>query len=211
MADDKYLPHPLVAELAKGLTRNVDGDLSESGDRLEQAQQNLAVQVSQPPTDEQVAVEDAAIELADEIATNPNLAEVHTFAGFLGGKLDDTTRSTDSTGSTGSTGSVWRLLYLDPKLRTWLLVDQKGIALAKREVADETSPFGTRDHVWVKSDASVSHGEGALQKNEIQARFMRGAFVSAAEFAASVSGGTFSSVTGPACPLTPGCCGIRTR
>jgi hypothetical protein len=199
VADDEYPPHPLVTELAMGLTRNDYGDLSDTGKEFVQAQNNLTT--SRPSKARQEAFDAAARKLAKEIATDANLPELHTFAGFIGAALEDSTGTTD----------FWRLLYLDAKLRTWLLVDQKGIALAKSEVADETSPFGTRDHLWVKSDASVSQGEGGLQTNEIQARFMRGAFVSAAEFAASVSGGTFASVTGPACPLTPGCCGIRTR
>lgn len=201
MADGDYPPHPLVAALAKGLKKDDAGNYSaEAGSPLAKAGTALekARKAGKGESEAQDAF-DAA--LVDAIADDPSLPQLHTFAGFLGGTRDD---------STGSTKSVWRLLYLDPKLRTWLLVNEKSI-LATSRVDDETSPFGTRDHVWMQSDASVSEGEGPLQKDEIQARFMRGAFVSAGQFAASVSSGTFASVTGPACPLTPGCCGIRTK
>ena len=178
MADGDYPPHPLVAALAKGLTRT-DGKLSRERDALEQAESALrqAKQSGEPIAEVQDQIDVAASALADAIATDAALPQLHTFAGFLGGTLDD---------SGGRTGAYWRLLYLDPKLRTWLLVDQKSI-LARAQVDDETSPFGTRDHVWMKSDASVSEGEGAVQKDEIQARFMRGAFVSAGQFAAAVT------------------------
>ena len=139
--------------------------------------------------------------LADALAKDASLGELHTFAGYLGGKVEDEAKTTNTT---------WRLLYLDAKLRSWLLIAQESILLRK-DVPDDTSPTGSRDHIWVQADASVSQGEGAPQKNEIQARFLRGDFVSAGDFAASVAGGTFAPVTGPLCPLTPGCCGKRTR
>jgi hypothetical protein len=199
VADGNYSPHPLVTGLAKGLKADASGKLSpEAGTPLDQALQALQSAAKAKKEQAQEAVD---VALADEIANDPALPELHTFAGFLGGVLDD---------SGGKTGSRWQLLYFDAKLRTWLLVDEKNILL-RSTVDDETSPYGTRDHVWLKSDASVSEGEGAVQTDEIQARFMRGAFVSAGQFAASVSSGTFASVTGPACPLTPGCCGIRTK
>lgn len=139
--------------------------------------------------------------LADALAKVTSLGELHTFAGYLGGVVEDPAKTTDLT---------WRLLYLDAKLRSWLLVGQQNILLRK-DVKDDTSPTGSRDHIWVQADSSVSQGEGPPQKNEIQARFLRGDFVSAGDFAASVAGGTFAPVTGPLCPLTPGCCGKRTR
>src|SRR5215212_7397012 len=138
--------------------------------------------------------------LADELANNPNVPELYTFAGYLGGLVDQV----------DPTGARWQLLYLDAKLFTWLLLNVQTIVLTTND-ADDTSPFGTRDYVWMESDASVSRGEGPIQRNEIQARFLRGAFVSAADFAASVTGGTYAPGGGPAFALTPGCCGIRTR
>ena len=138
--------------------------------------------------------------LADGLAKDASLGELHTFAGYLGGSL----------AGYPDEKPTWRLLYLDAKLRSWLLVSQDSILLRK-DVPDATSPTGSRDHIWVKADASVSQGEGPPQNNEIQARFLRGDFVSAGDFAAAVAGGTFAPVTGPLCPLTPGCCGKRTR
>lgn len=172
MPDEPYPPHELVIELARVLTAK--------GKRGE--------------TD--------AMKLANDLANDPSLGELYTFAGYLGGILNDDSRTIRET--------TWRLLYLDAKLRSWLLVGQDSILL-RRDVKDDTSPSGRRDHIWVKADASVSQGEGPPQKNEIQARFLRGDFVSAGDFAASVSGGTFAPVTGPLCPLTPGCCGKKTK
>ena len=202
MADEEFPPHPLVAGLAKGLKKESDdGALTGAAQEFDQAQQAQRRQeLGDDGATAQADIDAAAVVLANEIANDPNLPEIHTFAGFLGGTLADS----------GPTQSSWRLLYLDPKLRTWLLVDQKNILL-RQEVRDETSPFGSRDHVWMKSDASVSQGEGAPRRNEVQARFLRGDFVSAGDFAASVTGGTFAPPTGPLCPLTPGCCGKKTK
>jgi hypothetical protein len=202
VADGIYEPHPLVVELAAKLTKGA-ATPSQARTTFEAAVQAMkAVEASGAPTDsEQDALNKAATGLANEIANDPALPELHTFAGYLGGIVKDATNTTRTT---------WQLLYLDAKLRSWLLVGQESILLRK-DVKDDTSPSGSRDHVWVKADASVSQGEGPPQKNEIQARFLRGDFVSAGDFAASVTGGTYAPVTGPMCPLTPGCCGRRTR
>ena len=203
MPDGTYPPHPIVSELAKELKRKADGTLSQEGNDLEQAEQALkaAKAAKQATKTKQQAVDTAAMALADKIANDPSLPELYTFAGYLGGVVADETKTTKTT---------WQLLYLDQKLLTWLLVDPKSILLRK-DIKDETSPAGSRDYVWMKSDASVSRGEGPPQRNEIQARFLRGDFVSAGDFAASVTGGTYAPPTGPACPLTPGCCGKKTK
>jgi hypothetical protein len=176
-------PHPMILKLAFELTKQ-KGTPSPVG-RAYEANMNAQTEG----------------ELANELANLTDLPELYTFAGYLGGLVAD---------EKDPTKANWQLLYLDAKLLTWLLLDEASIVLTNR-VDDETSPLGSRDYVWLKTDASVSRGEGPPQPNEIQARFLRGDFVSAGDFAASVTGGTFASVTGPACPLTPGCCGIRTR
>ena len=202
MADWRHPPHPLVLELAQELTKT-DGEPSDAAKELGAAEQALtaARHAGRPTGEQQEAVDTAAIKVVGLIANDPAQPELYTFAGYLGGIVED---------SAGTIKTTWRLLYLDAKLQTWLLVGQESILLRK-DVTDETSPSGSRDHVWVKADASVSQGEGPPQKNEIQARFLRGDFVSAGDFAASVTGGTYAPVTGPMCPLTPGCCGRRTR
>jgi hypothetical protein len=204
MADGPYLPHPQVLELAEALT-TIDGTPSTAGEALALARQELAdsatAENQQQVSDAQLRVHAAEIALVDEIANDPTLPELNTFGGFLGGTLEDDTNTTPTT--------TWQLLYLDAKLRTWLLVDQNSILLLRR-LTDDTSPFGTRDYIWVKADTSVSQGEGPPQKHEVQARFLRGDFVSAGDFAASFTGGgTFAPPTGPMC--TPGCCGKRTK
>lgn len=177
-------PHPMILELALGLAKK-DGTLSEAGEAYNAARDTLQTQR----------------DLVNELAKTTDLPELYTFAGYLGGIVVDVKDPTQAN---------WQILYLDAKLLTWLLVDQEDIVATNR-VDDDTSPFGSRNYVWLKSDASVSQGEGPPQKHEIEARYLRGDFVSAADFAASVTGGTFAPVTGPLCPLTPGCCGKRTK
>jgi hypothetical protein len=198
VAAPKNPPHPLVAELAKELTKK-SGKLSPAGTKYETAAQ--ALQGAAPKPAARQKADNTAGALASELANDPDIPELYTFAGYLGGLLDDPTNTTQIN---------WQIVYLDAKLLTWLLVDEDSIVL-RTTVDDDTSPFGKRDYIWLKSDASVSRGEGPPQTNEIQARFLRGDFVSAGDFAASLTGGTFAPTTGPSCPLTPGCCGIRTR
>lgn len=161
--------------------------------------QNFAVQTTD---DEQRQVNAGlADDLADRFASTTNLPLLHVFAGFLGGAVRQTTDPTNK---------QWQLLYLDPKLFSWLLVDVDALLLANN-VPDPRSAFGSYDYVWLGADASVSQGDGSVQANEIEARFLRGDFVSAADFAASVTSGTYAPPTGQLCPLTPGCCGIKTK
>src|SRR6185369_16429799 len=127
--------------------------------------------------------------------------KLQVFAGFLGGVVTQKVNSVDSS---------WQLLYLDPKLLTWLLVDVDALLFA-RNVPNQQAAFGGFDHVWVKADGLVGPGDGSVQNTEIESRYMRGGFVSAGDFAASVTGGTYAPPTGQLCPLTPGCCGIKTK
>jgi hypothetical protein len=149
------------------------------------------------------AAQDPAIAnpLADQLANDANVGKLQLFAGFLGGTVKQ---------DTDPTHKEWQLLYLDPKLFGWLLVDVAALLVANN-VEDPRAAFGSYDYIWLSADASVSQGEGALQANEIEARFLRGDFVSAADFAAAQVSGTYAPTTGPSCPITPGCCGIRTR
>lgn len=185
MDERKHPPNPGIVELAAAI-------------RLKQGISDAAKTYAAAS---ETARKELARTLVDEIANDANFPKLYNFAGFLGGVLNQ---------QDPTSNGIWQLLYLDPKLLTWLLVNEESVVLTKN-VKDEKSPFGSYDYVWLESDASVSSGEGPLQKNEIQARFLRGDFVSAGDFAASVTGGTFTPPTGPSCPLTPGCCGIRTR
>lgn len=184
-----YPPHPLVTALAHGLGGTVK-ELARAAEGFKNAQE-AGGEVE----------EKAARTLADALAKQPDLPELMNFAGFLGGVLDDTE---------GETKSSWQLLYLDVKLLTWLLIRRDDILLSLRVGAD-TATLETRDVVWLRTDASLSQGSGPIQPNELQARFLRGDFTRAADFAASLSDGPASAPTGPFCAPTPQCCGRPTR
>jgi hypothetical protein len=185
-----YSPHPLVTELAQ--------KLGAEGSELATAAREFAA-AQEAGGD---ALAGAAHELADVLARQPDLPALMTFAGFLGGTLDD---------KRGITKSRWRLLYLDVKLLTWLLIREEDILLSLR-VGDDESTFEKRDVVWLKTDASLSHGSGPIPADEIQARFLRGDFTRAAEVAATLTDGPGGGApTGVFCAPTPQCCGRPTR
>ena len=182
-----YPPNKLVAALAKVLVHAPakDGGVRQGGT---------------------AAVSDDAI--TDALAGDPSVPELVTFAGFLGGSFKDKNETT------------WRFLYLDPKLVTWLVVNQDDIVLHRqlRDVAMPTTADYTdenailRDLIWLKTSASVTEGSGPPRTHEIEAQFLRGDFIGAGDFSASLAGGTFSRATGLLCEVqTPGCCGRYTR
>ena len=166
MAD--YLPHPLVTELAQKLGAH-GSELATAASKFAEAAQEAGGEA--PPA--------AAHELADVLARQPDLPALMNFAGFLGGTLDD---------KKGVTKSRWRLLYLDVKLLTWLLIREEDILLSLR-VGDADAKVEKRDVVWLKTDASLSHGSGPIPPDEIQARFLRGDFTRAADVAATLTDG----------------------
>jgi hypothetical protein len=134
--------------------------------------------------------------LATALADQANLPGLSLFAGFLGGPVEREKQ-------------LWRLLYFDARLSSWLLVPEAAIVVHER-LKDRNAPFGLRDVLWVDGTATVVHGEGA-RSNE--GRFLVGDFTRAGDFSASTTGGTFSAATGLLCEATtPGCCaGKRTR
>ena len=157
----------------------------------QRAQDDGAAQLRSDPDAE-------AQQLANEFAADPTIPPLVTFAGFLGGAID-------------AAGTTWRVLYLDAKLLTWLLVSEDDIVQSER-VTDITAPFGQRDVIWLKSSASLTEGTGPPRAAELEAQFLRGDFIGADDFSASLTGGTFSRATGLLCEVqTPGCCGRRTR
>ena len=184
-------PNPLVTALALQLVSK-DALAVEVGDDDWTQLQQKVIQPDEP----------LSRELVDALATDSGSPELVTFAGYLGGTIRPEKEEE---------GRSWRVLYLDAKLRTWLLVNPKDILLSRR-MPDETSPFGKRDVIWLRSSASVSDGTGPVRRNEIEAQFVRGDFVGAGDFSASLTGGTYSRATGLLCEVqTPGCCGRYTR
>jgi hypothetical protein len=208
----ELVPHPLVAALAQGLgkgsgefldlytgARTTGAFIAETptnkpSDDRRQAPDRGATEPSDP--------DDLAQALANDLARDTTLRELVAFAGFLGGRPEDDSRQK---------AEWWRLLYFDPKLLTWMLVKENDILL-RCAVKDETVPFERRDVIWVESDATVSRGSGAPRQHELQARHLRGDFVRAEDFVATLSGGTFAPAAGLLGEVyTPGCCGRPTR
>lgn len=142
------------------------------------------------PIDTDDVRRDQKEQLAAALADNADLPELSLFAGFLGGQV---VRGEDR----------WRLVYLDSRLYSWLLVQEDDILVHQR-LADDHAPSGLRDVLWVRGNANVLQGSGA---QSTAGRFLVGEFTRAGDFAASTSGGTFSAATGLLCEATtPGCC-----
>jgi hypothetical protein len=188
MADPDPLdldPNPLVTRVTAGLHQRGVAGLVSRADAGKSAQ-------------ELSGSADGTV-LANALAGKASLPELVTFAGYLGGTLDN---------PTGEEPATWRLLYLDSKLWTWLLVPDDGIVLRER-VEEEGARGKERDVLWVNADAMVRRGSGP---QSVHGRFLSGDFTRAGDFAASLSGGTFSAATGIFCEaVTPGSCGPRTR
>lgn len=172
-------PHPLITELAKALLPSTPGQ--PDGD-AGKGKGNAPAGKPATPAD---------------LAAASELPELVIFAGFLGATVTQPVANKD-----------WRLLYLDWRLMTWLLVQEDGILLAEK-VKDETAPSGERDVIWVRADAPVRSGSGP---QSVEARFLTGEFTRAGDFDAPPTGGTFAGSTGVFCEAkTVGCCYRRSR
>lgn len=135
---------------------------------------------------------------ANALASADELPELIIFAGYLGGEV---ARAADSE-------RKWRLLYLDWKLVSWLLIPEQDIVFST-QIDDPTAPFKRRDALWVNANALVKRGTGP---QSVEARFLRGDFVRAGDISTSLTGGTFTPTTGIFCEATtPQCCGKPTR
>jgi hypothetical protein len=162
----EYEPHPLVVALARELLDD----------------EKLVGQHGQGVSDEQVA---------STFAHDATVSGLLTYAGYLGGVLEDEASGT------------WIVLYLDAKLLTWLVVQEAGIVLHRR-MDDKTAPDGQRDVIWVKRDAFVTKGSTPPSPEK---RFLQGDLIRAGEFSASLTAPALSSATGIFCEAdTIGCC-----
>ena len=141
----------------------------------------------------EIAEAETDAQFADALAKSDSLPELVSFAGFLGGRVSRERKN-------------WRVLYLDSRLVSWLLVDEKGI-IHREKVKDDKAPSGEHDVIWVAADAAVGRGSGA---QPVEARFLTGEFTRAGDFDASPAAGTGPS-TGVFCPTTPVCCYRTTR
>jgi hypothetical protein len=139
---------------------------------------------------------------ADALANAQEIPELIIFTGFLGGTISQPRVPA------GEPDKQWRVLYLDWRLLTWLIVETEAIVYASR-ITDDKVPFNERDLIWVRADASVHRGTG---HQAAETRFLRGDFTRAGDLSASLTGGTFSPSTGIFCEATTaGCCGKYTR
>jgi hypothetical protein len=177
-------PHPLVTAIG--------AKVGATGSALDSAAQKLVAANGSDFTTKRDTK--AAQDVAEAFATDQHRPKLVTFAGLLGGKVDDTSNV------------PWRVLYRDTNLDTWLLVLESDIVF-RDTLRDDSMPFRERDEIWLKGDTAVTEGSGALQPEEIQARQLRGAFTAAGAAAASLTGdATAGPNTGPYCSET---CGRR--
>jgi len=197
MAD--LVPHPLVTSVALKLAEQNVGTLPAGAAALlrtasqESKVEDQYLDAAQRVDDDTLDVAGKQ-DLADAFAEQANIPGLSLFAGFLGGSV---TRDK----------APWRLLYLDSRLDTWLLVQQSDIIVHQR-LKDENAPSGMRDVLWVNATANLVRGSGPQTGD---GRFLVGQLTRAGDFAASSTGGTFSAATGLLCEATtPGCC-IRPR
>jgi len=188
-------PHPLVTALGQRLGAP-DSELAKAAKKFDEVD---GAPLRTPATTTKRGTDEAQ-KLAAALADDPGVSELVTFAGYLGGVA-----------ATDAADKKWRLFYFDSKLRTWLLVDD-GSILLRAVIPDDKSPFEERDVIWVKSEAPVSQGSGPLPRGEVEARFLRGQFMSAGNFRDESTGGTLSAATGVFCDATSiNCCRRATR
>ena len=147
---------------------------------------SLAPQVPQVQALEAAATAEA---FANQLAKAADIPELVTFTGYLGGTFD-------------RDGTNWRVLYLDTRLQSWLLVKDSDV-LHSASVESDTSPSNKRDVIWVEADAPVGGGGGSPS---VENRFLTGDFTRAADYEAPPGGGT-TAATGVFCEArTSSCC-----
>ena len=171
-------PHPLVTAIGAylGSAAAQNSPLETAGKKFDGATKSGT---TARPNDSFVKKRDLteAQALADALAQDDHTPEFVTFDGLLGGNLEDNPTSK----------VLWRVLYRDPKLETWLLVLETDI-LFRDTLRDDRMPFRERDVIWLKRDTAVGKGSGPLQSGEIQARQLRGGFTAAGDVAAALTG-----------------------
>jgi hypothetical protein len=144
------------------------------------------------------AIENIAAGSPEALAVSTNLPEQVIFAGYNGAVYR---RPADNVN--------WQVLYLDPRLHRWMIVELARIRTTKL-VHDPRSPTGNYDYAWIDTDALVGSGS---RSQSVETPFLTGEFVRAGEFEAPPSGGGTSSPTGAYCVdvRTPECLCYRTR
>jgi hypothetical protein len=186
MATPNLDPHPLVTALGSQLGAP-GSPLQEAGAKFNKLKDGAKRGATE------------AQDLANALAQDPRVSELVTFAGYLGGNIAQI--------ATSPPGN-WRVMYLDSKLLTWVLVDDDDI-LFRDIVEDESAAFRERDIIWISADAMTLSGRG---RQSVQGQFLSGEFTRAGDFRSSLAGGTLAPATGIFCDAeTPSCCGRHTR
>jgi hypothetical protein len=183
-------PHPLVTAIGASLGRSAaqNSPLETAGTNFDNASRSGTTARPNDSFLKKRGLTEAQA-VADALAQDDHTPEFVTFDGLLGGNLEDNP----------TTQVLWRVLYRDPNLETWLLVLETDI-LFRDTLRDDRMPFRERDVIWLKRDTAVGEGSGPLQAGEIQARLLRGGFTAAGDVAAAVTGDTAAaSETGVYC------------
>jgi hypothetical protein len=192
MAD--LVPHPLVTSVARELAqRKVPALQTDARAAFAKSPGDREARKKWAESDDDVTEKN---DLATAFASQANVPGLTLFAGYIGGSL-----SRD--------GAPWRLVYLDSRLDSWLLVPERDIVVHQR-LRDANAPSGRRDLLWVDATANLLRGSGPQTSD---GRFLVGQLTRAGDFAASTGSGTFSAASGLLCEATtPGCCIVtRTR
>jgi hypothetical protein len=134
-------------------------------------------------------------DFVDNFVADRGRPELVLMAGYLADRVPDPDPS----------ASPWQVMFSDETLEMYLLVRSDDIQFHDR-VDDTNAAFGVRDVLWVRADAPLLRGE---RTESVVSRIANGAFTSARDFRASMSGGTLQGASdlGPLCTeLTPCCC-----
>jgi hypothetical protein len=204
-------PHPLVVTLVQELLKRRLESFDES------TKQELAKRLAHPKRAEEMMQDPkAADSTIKKIANTPldelgldgrtrlaqaadyvDIPDLVTFVGYLGGTID---------AELNGRNVKWWILYIDSQLQNWRFIADADIVLHKA-MADDSSPFNTRDMIWVHANTLTARGE-APPRPEVQAQFLRGDFTRAGDLAAAPgAGGPTSPRTGGFCDvITPYCC-----
>jgi hypothetical protein len=138
------------------------------------------------------AVENQAI---DKFSADGQARQFILVAGYLGGCVQD--NSGDNV--------VRQVLFVTPKLASWVLVPLEKISLFSR-VKDDSAAFGLRDILWLEPDVRVVRGEDS---DSVSRSYLNGPFIRVDEFAASVRSTTMARASSGSLldeALTPTCC-----
>lgn len=199
MSDVDRSPHPLVTSLGPRLdkagqaladlgaaleTADADARIAAASVNEAEARGDTARQVNAARKEQESASEKRSVaeqELANAVAQRPEVVPTRIVHGYLGGFVDE--------------DNVWRVIYLDAELQTWIIAADASIR-DRRTVKDEAAPTGSRDVIWLDREDRIISGQWP---QTVKGRFLSGDFIRFADFEAEPNGGTFPSPSGLFC------------